>query len=66
MCQAAEGESDYLVARDGWIRRKGYEAQKARVPRSANPEQDHTLPAYSDKRQWYLGWDTAEAGEEVW
>lgn len=35
---------------DKWIRQKGYEAQKAGIPKSDNPERDHEIPEYSDKR----------------
>lgn len=66
MCQAYEGERDYLFVQEKWIRQKGYDAQKAGVPRDANPERDHELPDYSDKRQWWFGWDTAAAGRESW
>lgn len=66
MCQAYEGEADYLFAREKWIRQKGYDAQKAGVPRGANPEPDHENPEYSDKRQWWFGWDTAADGRAAW
>lgn len=29
MCQAYEGERNYMFARDKWMRQKGYAAQKA-------------------------------------
>lgn len=66
MCQSYEGERDYMFAREKRVRQKGYDAQKTGVPRDANPERDHAIPDYSDKRQWLLGWDTAAAGREVW
>lgn len=66
MCQAYEGERDYLLAQDRATRRRGYEAQKAGLPRECNPERDHELPEYSDKQQWWLGWDTAAKGREAW
>ncbi|MCZ2113546.1 MAG: hypothetical protein LC131_06895 [Anaerolineae bacterium] len=66
MCQAFEGEQNYLLARDKHLRQKGYDAQKAGVPRDGNPESDHENPEYSDKRQWWFGWDTAAKGREAW
>ena len=66
MCQAFEGERNYMLAHERGIRRKGYEAQKASVPREENPESDHPNPEYSDKRQWWYGWDTAAGGRELW
>lgn len=66
MCQKAEGESNYLVASDRATRRRGYEAYLKGVPLSANPEPDHPNPDYSDKRQWEMGWRSAEAGEKCW
>ena len=66
MCQAFEGESNYMRAKDKWIREKGYDAQKKGVPRDKNPESDHANQEYSDKRQWWLGWDTAAKGETKW
>lgn len=66
MCQKAQGESDYLVARDRHIRAKGYKAFSDGVPITNCPESDHPNPDYSDKRQWEMGWRTAEAGEKAW
>lgn len=66
MCQAYEVEHSYMLSRDRWTRKKGYDAQKAGVPREANPEQDHPNPEYSDKRQWWSGWDAAAAGRNAW
>ena len=66
MCQAYEGERNYMLAQEEWIRRKGYDAQKAGVPRDENPGRDHSNPEYSDKHQWWMGWDTAAAGREAW
>jgi hypothetical protein len=66
MCQAFAGESAYMFARDKWIRRKGYDAQRAGVPREDNPELDHPNPEYSNKRQWDLGWQTAASGDKPW
>ena len=66
MCQAFEGESNYIHARDKHIRSRGYDAQKAGVPRAENPERDHELPEYSDKNQWWYGWDTAAEGRSKW
>ena len=59
MCQAFEGERDYMNSRSAWIRSKGYNAQKAGIPKTDNPE-------YSDKVEWELGWETAAAGRELW
>lgn len=64
MCQAYEGERNYILAHEEYIRRKGYDAQKAGMPRDSNPERDHTNPEYSDKRQWWFGYDTAAKGQE--
>lgn len=66
MCQAFEGERNSILAHEEYIRRKGYDAQKAGVPRDANPERDHTNPEYSDKRQWWFGYDTAVQGQSHW
>jgi hypothetical protein len=66
MCQTFEGERNYLLAQEKRIRQKGFDAQKAGVLREANPERDHELPYYSDKRQWWLGWDTAADGRKLW
>lgn len=66
MCQAYEGERDYILGHERWMRERGYDAQKAGVPREANPERDHENPEYSDKRQWRHGWDTAAQGRELW
>ena len=66
MCQKAEGESNYLVARDKDIRLRGWEAFHAGKPKSANPESTHPLPEYCDRRQWDFGWDTAQKGEKAW
>lgn len=66
MCQKAEGESNYLLARDRSIRERGYRAFQDGIPITSCPEADHPLPEYSDKRQWELGWSTAESGREVW
>lgn len=66
MCQAFDGEQRYMLARDKNLRQRGYNAQKSGVARDANPEPDHELPEYSDKRQWWFGWDTAAQGEETW
>ena len=61
MCQAFEGERDYMNSRSAWIRSKGYNAQKAGIPKTDNP-----IPEYSDKVEWELGWETAAAGRELW
>ncbi len=66
MCQAFEGEQNFLLAMDKSTRRRGYDAQKAGIPRDDNPEQDHNNPRYSDKVQWWYGWDTAAEGREPW
>lgn len=66
MCQAYEGERNYLFAKEKRVREKGYNAFKEGVPREANPERDHENPEYSHKRQWWFGWDTAAAGRELW
>lgn len=66
MCHAYEGEREYLNSREKWIRSKGYEAHKAGLPKTSNPEQDHEYPEYSDRRQWDFGWETAESGMELW
>jgi len=66
MCQAYEGEKNYIFAHEKWVRSKGYGAQKNGVPREENPERDHPNPSYSDKAQWWYGWDTAAAGREAW
>ena len=66
MCQAFEGERDYMNSRSAWIRSKGYNAQKAGTPKTDNPESDHPIPEYSDKVEWDLGWETAAAGRELW
>lgn len=66
MCQAYEGERDYILGHERWMRERGYNAQKACVSREANPERDHENQEYSDKRQWWLGWDTAAAGRDPW
>jgi hypothetical protein len=66
MCQAYEGERNYLLGVDKHIRQKGYDAQKAGVPRDTNPERDHEFPEYSHKRQWWMGWDTAADGRDAW
>ena len=66
MCQAFEGERNYIHARDKSIRSRGYDAQKAGVLRDANPEIDHSIPQYSDKNQWWNGWDTAASGRAKW
>ena len=65
MCQAYEGERDYLLARDRLIRKRGHAAQRAGIPRESCPESDHENPAYSDKHQWERGWDAAAAGQEL-
>jgi|JI10StandDraft_1071094.scaffolds.fasta_scaffold538175_2 hypothetical protein len=66
MCQAYEGERDYISSRDAWIRSKGYEAHKAGVSKTDNPEPGHDNPEYSDKVQWDLGWETAAKGQKLW
>lgn len=66
MCQAYEGEHAYIMARDKAVRRRGYDAQRMGVARDANPEPDHPNPEYSDKLQWWYGWDTAAKGREPW
>ena len=66
MCQAFEGERDYMNGRSAWIRSKGYNAQKAGIPKTDNPESAHPIPEYSDKVEWELGWETAAAGRELW
>lgn len=66
MCQAFAGEQSYLLVRDERTRRRGYDAHKAGVPREENPEDDHQNPEYSDKRQWWFGWDTAAEGRDAW
>lgn len=66
MCQAFEGERDYMNSRSAWIRSKGYNAQKAGIPKTDNPESVHPIPEYSDKVEWGLGWETAAAGRELW
>lgn len=66
MCQAYESERDYMSSRSAWIRRKGYEAQKAGVAKKENPESSHPMPEYSDQVEWDLGWETAAAGRPLW
>lgn len=66
MCQAFAGEQSYLFARDRNTRERGYDAQKAGILRKDNPERDHSIPEYSDKHQWWNGWDTAADGRKVW
>lgn len=66
MCQAFAGEQSYLFARDKSTRRRGYDAQKAGIPRDKCPERDHPDPEYSDVRHWQNGWDTAAEGREPW
>lgn len=66
MCQAFEDERIYMQSRDQNTRRRGYDAFHAGTPRDANPEPDHELEEYSDKRQWWLGWDTANYGMRFW
>lgn len=66
MCQAYEGERAYMARCEKSMRKKGYDAMKAGVARDDNPEPDHELPEYSHKRQWWDGWDTANAGKEPW
>ena len=61
MCQAFDGERDYMNNRSAWIRSKGYNAQKA-----DNPESDHPIPEYSDKVEWELCWETTAVGRELW
>lgn len=66
MCQAFDGERSFLLSMDRATRKRGYDAQKAGIPRDKNPEQDHELPEYSDKRQWWTGWDLANNGRSIW
>lgn len=66
MCQAYEGELSYLIARDRSTRQRGYDAQKAGIPRADCPEREHPNPEYSDARQWLMGWDTAARGGAAW
>ena len=67
MCQKSEGESNYLAARDRATRKRGYEAFKAGEPITASlAVADHPLKEYSDRRQWEMGWRTAEAGRDLW
>jgi len=66
MCQAYEAEQASIFFHDKCVRSRGWNAQKEGVPREDNPEPDHPLPEYSDKRMWWQGWDTAERGEEKW
>ena len=66
MCQAFEGEQRFFLACQKATRRRGYEAQKAGVPRDKNPERDHPSEEYSDKKQWWYGWDTAARRRKLW
>lgn len=66
MCQAFEGERNYLLAHQKIVRKRGWDAQKAGIPREQNPEYDHPLKEYSDKVQWWYGWDTAAEGRDAW
>ena len=49
MCQAYEGERNYMVDQAAWICSKGYNAQKAGTPKTDNPESAHPIPECSDK-----------------
>lgn len=66
MCQAFEGESAYITARDKATRKRGYDAWGSGVKLSECPEQSHELKEYSDAFQWSLGWETADLGMEFW
>ena len=66
MCQKSAGESEYMLARDKYIRSKGYKAFKEGVAREQCPELEHELEHYSDAHQWRMGWDMAKAGNTVW
>ena len=66
MCQAFEAESRVIDSMDAYLRKKGYDAQKGGLPRESNPERDHSNPYYSDKRQWWIGWDLAAEGKALW
>lgn len=66
MCQASEGESNYLHAADKSMRSRGYNAFNERRARdSASWEQDFVIHK-SDLQQWEYGWDTAAAGKPLW
>lgn len=67
MCQMSEGERNYLTAVDRSTRKRGYDAFKAGEPiTAALAEADHPLKQYSDRRQFEMGWRTAEAGRDPW
>lgn len=55
-----------MLARDKYIRSKGYKAFKEGVAREQCPELEHELEHYSDAHQWRMGWDMAKAGNTVW
>ena len=66
MCQAFAGEQQYLFSVDRDTRMRGYDAQKKGIKREDNPERDHQYSEYSQKNQWWNGWDTAADGRKVW
>lgn len=70
MCQAYEGERNFIAAGERFNRKLGYEAQKKGEPRTSNPCHDYFDGKYSphnyDYNAWHMGWDTAAAGRELW
>ncbi len=66
MCQAFDGEKAYMFRAEKSLRKKGYDAMLMGVAREDNPDRDHELESYSDKVQWWRGWDTAAEGRELW
>lgn len=61
MCQAYEGERDYILAHEKFMREKGHEAQKKGVPRS------DAVDLYGEDREhWLIGWDIAARNGNLW
>lgn len=66
MCQAYDGEANGIRWHEKCVRERGYQAFLSGVPYEDNPEQAHPNPEYCDKKQWWLGWETAKEGKKLW
>lgn len=66
MCQAFDGERASMLRAEKALRKKGYDSMLKGVASEDNPERDHDIESYSDKVQWWRGWDMAASGRELW
>lgn len=66
MCQAYDGERNWIIASHRAVRKAGWDAYHNGLQRWHNPESPHQNPEYDRKEMWYSGWDAAKSGKKFW